>query len=332
MPAVGDLIWFAVALAGAGAVAGLLAGLFGIGGGAILVPVFYQLFGLLHVDDAVRMHLSVGTSLAIIVPTSIRSFLAHRKRGAVDQDLLRSWLLPVPLGVFSAAVVAASVSSAGLRAIFALIAILVGVRMLLNRQHWRLGSALPSNPVRALVGWLIGLLSGLMGIGGGVLNNTFMTLYGSPVHRAVATSAGVGVLIAIPGLFGYIWAGWGGWWPTAVFDRLHQLGGRGTDYPDHACGGAAGCSLCPCAEQAATGDRVRDLHAFGRSAVPLQPELTVKFRRSAPSSVATRRRLRQCQDQKLARNCASVATVSKLIEVLPFMIVSRGSGAPLSRS
>jgi uncharacterized membrane protein YfcA len=209
MPPVGDLVWFATALAGAGAVAGLLAGLFGIGGGAILVPVFYQLFGLLHVDDSVRMHLSVGTSLAIIVPTSIRSFLAHRKRGAVDQDLLRSWLLPVPLGVFSAAVVAASVSSAGLRAIFALIAILVGVRMLLNRQHWRLGSTLPSNPVRALVGWLIGLLSGLMGIGGGVLNNTFMTLYGSPVHRAVATSAGVGVLIAIPGLLGYIWAGWG---------------------------------------------------------------------------------------------------------------------------
>jgi uncharacterized protein len=209
MPPAGELIWFAAALAGAGAVAGFLAGLFGIGGGAILVPVFYQLFGLLHIDDAVRMHLSVGTSLAIIVPTSIRSFMAHRKRGAVDQQLLGSWILPVPLGVVSASVVAASVSSAGLRAIFALIAILVGLRMLLNRQHWRLGSILPGNPVRAIVGWLIGLLSGLMGIGGGVLNNTFMTLYGRPVHQAVATSAGVGVLIAIPGLFGYIWAGWG---------------------------------------------------------------------------------------------------------------------------
>lgn len=209
MPPAAELIWFAAALAGAGAVAGLLAGLFGIGGGAILVPVFYQLFGLLHIDDAVRMHLSVGTSLAIIVPTSIRSFLAHRKRGAVDQQLLGSWILPVPLGVVSASVIAASVSSAGLRAIFALIAILVGLRMLLNRQNWRLGSILPGNPVRAIVGWLIGLLSGLMGIGGGVLNNTFMTLYGRPVHQAVATSAGVGVLIAIPGLFGYIWAGWG---------------------------------------------------------------------------------------------------------------------------
>jgi len=209
MPSPGELIWFAVALSAAGAVAGFLAGLFGIGGGAILVPVFYQLFGMLHVDDAVRMHLSVGTSLAIIVPTSIRSFMSHRKRGAVDQELLRDWIVPVPLGVISASLVAASVSSAGLRAIFSGIAILVGLRMLFNKEHWQVGSQLPPNPVRALVGWLIGLLSGLMGIGGGVLNNTFMTLYGRPVHQGVATSSGVGVLIAIPGLFGYIWAGWG---------------------------------------------------------------------------------------------------------------------------
>ncbi|MDP3525707.1 MAG: TSUP family transporter, partial [Hoeflea sp.] len=92
MPPLGELMGFAAALAGAGVVAGVLAGLFGIGGGAILVPVFYQVFGLLQVDDAVRMHLSVGTSLAIIVPTSLRSFMAHKKRGAVDLDLLRSWI------------------------------------------------------------------------------------------------------------------------------------------------------------------------------------------------------------------------------------------------
>lgn len=204
-----ELIWFAVVFAGAGVVAGVLAGLFGIGGGAILVPVFYQVFGLFGVEEAVRMHLSVGTSLAIIVPTSISSFTAHKARGAVDLELLRNWIVPVPLGAIAATVLAAFVSSAGLRGIFALIAILVGARMLLDRQHWRLGMDLPPNPVRAMVGWLIGLLSGLMGIGGGVLNNTFMTLYGRPVHQTVATSAGVGMLISIPGLFGYIWAGWG---------------------------------------------------------------------------------------------------------------------------
>ncbi|PWW04522.1 putative membrane protein YfcA [Hoeflea marina] len=208
-----ELFWFTLELAAAGVfagvIAGVLAGLFGIGGGAILVPVFYQALGLLEVDDAVRMHLSIGTSLAIIVPTSIRSFMAHHKRGAVDMDLLRSWLLPVPAGVVAASLIVAFVSSAALRGIFAVIAILVGLRMLFNRQGWRLGSDLPGNPARAAVGAVIGLLSALMGIGGGVLNNTFMTLFGRPVHQAVATSAGVGALISIPGLIGYVWAGWG---------------------------------------------------------------------------------------------------------------------------
>lgn len=209
MPPVEELIWFAVALAGAGVVAGFLAGLFGIGGGAILVPVFYQVFGLLGIDEAVRMHLAIGTSLAVIVPTSIRSVLSHKLRGAVDLELLKSWIIPVPLGVVAASVIAASVSSGGLRAIFAIIAIVVGLRMLLNRDSWRLGEDLPPNPLRAIVGVVLGLLSALMGIGGGVLNNTFMTLFGRPVHQAVATSAGVGVLISIPGLIGYVWAGWG---------------------------------------------------------------------------------------------------------------------------
>lgn len=209
MPPFEELIWFAAALVGAGLVAGVLAGLFGIGGGAILVPVFYQVFGLLGVDEAVRMHLAVGTSLAIIVPTSLRSFLSHKARGAVDMELLKSWIVPIPLGVVAASLIAASVSSAGLRAIFAVIAILVGVRMLFNRVSWRLGADLPPNPWRAGVGVVIGLLSALMGIGGGVLNNTFMTVFSRPVHQAVATSAGVGVLISIPGLIGYVWAGWG---------------------------------------------------------------------------------------------------------------------------
>jgi uncharacterized protein len=183
--------------------------LFGIGGGAILVPVFYQAYGAIGIDDAVRMHIAIGTSLAIIVPTSLRSYFSHRKRGQVDDALLRAWIVAVPLGTIAAAAIAASATSLVLRAIFASIAVMLGIRMLLNRAHWRLGDDLPRNPARFLVGVGIGLLSALMGIGGGILNNTFMTLYGRPVHQAVATSSGVGVLIAIPGLFGYIWAGWG---------------------------------------------------------------------------------------------------------------------------
>lgn len=204
-----EILIFASGLAVAGVVAGLLAGVFGIGGGAILVPVFYQVFGLLGIDESVRMHVSVGSSLAIIIPTSLRSFQAHHARGAVDTDLLRSFLVPVPLGVIAASLVAALISSEGLRTIFACVAILVGVRLLLNREHWRLPGDIPGNPWRSAVGVLIGFFSTLMGIGGGVFNNTFMTVYGRPMHQAVATSSGVGVLIAIPGTVGYILAGWG---------------------------------------------------------------------------------------------------------------------------
>ena len=205
----GEVAAFAAAVAGAGVVSGLLAGVFGIGGGAVLVPVFYQVLGLLDVDESVRMHVAVGSSLAIILPTSLRSFTAHRARGAVDMEVLRSFLFAVPIGVVLASLVAAMISSEGLRLIFALIATLVGLRLLFNRESWRLGPVLPGNPWRAIVGVFIGFFSTLMGIGGGVMNNTFMSLYGRPMHQAVATSSGVGVLIAIPGTIGYIWAGWG---------------------------------------------------------------------------------------------------------------------------
>lgn len=204
-----DVAWLVAALAGAGLVAGVLAGLFGIGGGAILVPVFYQVFGLVGVDEAIRMHLSVGTSLAIIVPTSIRSFLSHKAKGAVDMELLKNYVFAVPTGVLAATLVFASISSEGLRIVFAVIAILVGIRLIINRPSWRLGDDLPTGAKRFGVGALIGFLSTLMGIGGGVLNNTFMTLFNRPIHQAVATSAGVGVLISIPGFIGSIWAGWG---------------------------------------------------------------------------------------------------------------------------
>lgn len=208
-PALGDYALFALAMAAAGGVAGFLAGLFGIGGGAILVPVFYQIFGALGVDEAVRMHLCIGTSLAVIVPTSLRSFQSHYRRGAVDTALLKSWLAPIPLGTVLASLLAASVSSAALRGLFAAVAVIVALRLLFARPSWRLADDVPGNPARAVIGVVIGFLSTLMGIGGGVLNNTFMTLFGRPIHQAVATSSGVGVLISVPAMAGFVWAGWG---------------------------------------------------------------------------------------------------------------------------
>lgn len=209
MPPIHDLIEFALMFIGAGVVAGLLAGAFGIGGGAVLVPVFYQVFGWAGVPDDIRMQLCVGTSTAVIVPTAIRSFMTHLKHGAVDRDLLRRWIIAVPLGAILATIIAAHVPGDALKGIFAVVSLLVAFRMIFNRDSWRLGTELPGEPARFIVGAGIGLLSGLMGIGGGVLNNTFMTLYGRRMHDAVATSSGVGVLISIPGLIGFIIAGWG---------------------------------------------------------------------------------------------------------------------------
>ena len=209
LPPLAELAPFLAALLGAGVVAGFLAGLFGIGGGAILVPVFYQMLGVLGVPEDVRMHVSVGTSIAIIVPTSLRSFHGHWKRGSVDMDLLRSFVISVPAGVVAATAIAAFLSGAGLRGVFAVAALLVSIKLLLGRANWRIAADIPGNPLRSLVGFAIGLLSTFMGVGGGVFNNTFMTLYGRPMLQAVATSSGLGVLISLPGVIGYMIAGWG---------------------------------------------------------------------------------------------------------------------------
>lgn len=203
-----ELASLAAALAASGLLVGLLAGIFGVGGGAVIVPVMHQALGFLGFSEAVTMHIAIGSSLAIIIPTSIKSFRAHRARGAVDMDLLRSWVVAVPLGVVAASFVAAGVSGDGLQAIFACIALLVALKLLFNRDSWRLGGDLPHGAARFLVGGVIGFLSTLMGVGGGVMANTFMTVYGRSIHNAVATASGVGILIAIPATVGYMLAGW----------------------------------------------------------------------------------------------------------------------------
>ncbi|WP_279483491.1 sulfite exporter TauE/SafE family protein [Aureimonas sp. SK2] len=199
-----------VALLAAGALlSGFLAGLLGIGGGAVTVPVLYQVLTVLDVAPDNRMQIAVGTSLALIIPTSIRSLRAHMARGAVDTVLLKQWIVTVPLGAVLGGAVANLLPSEVLEAIFAAIALVLGVRMLIGRLPFMLGSDLPGRVGRTVAGLVIGALSAIMGIGGGVLNNTFMTLYGRSMHQAVATSAGVGVLIAVPGVVPFLVGGWG---------------------------------------------------------------------------------------------------------------------------
>jgi uncharacterized membrane protein YfcA len=204
---VSELLWLAAAIVVVGVVTGILAGLFGIGGGAVIVPVLYEVFRILGVADEVRMQLCVGTSLAIIVPTTIRSYLTHRAKGAVDHDVVRAWAVPAVVGVAAGSIVAAFAPSVVFKLAFVVVATFVGLRFLFGRDSWRIASALPGGAVMRLYGLLVGLSSSLMGVSGGSVSNIVQTLYGVSIHNAVATSSGLGVPITIAGTLGYLLAG-----------------------------------------------------------------------------------------------------------------------------
>ena len=198
----------AVLLVVVGAIAGFLAGMFGIGGGAVLVPVLYECFRLAGVPLEVRMPLCIGTSLAIIIPTAVRSYTAHRARGSVDMEILRKWAIPILLGVIVGSVIARYAPERLFKIVFVMVAWSAAARLLFGRQDWRFGDDLPKGFLMNLYGWIVGLLSTLMGIGGGLFSNLLMTFYGRSIHQSVATSAGLAVLISIPGALGYVYAGW----------------------------------------------------------------------------------------------------------------------------
>ncbi|MDR6657851.1 putative membrane protein YfcA [Tardiphaga robiniae] len=203
-----EIVELAALLIAVGALAGFLAGVFGIGGGAILVPVFYECFRIAGVPLEVRMPLCIGTSLAIIIPTSIRSFRAHLARGAVDMEILRKWWWPILIGVIIGSVTARYAPERLFKIVFVAVAWSTAARLLLARDGWKLGDDLPDGPLMKIYGFFVGLLSTLMGIGGGLFSNLLMTFYGRPIHQAVATSSALAVLISIPGAIGYIYAGW----------------------------------------------------------------------------------------------------------------------------
>src|SRR5438552_6797901 len=163
-----QLIELALMLVAVGALAGFFAGIFGIGGGAVLVPVFYECFRLAGVPLEVRMPLCIGTSLAIIIPTSIRSFRAHHARGAVDMGILKIWWLPVAIGVIAGSITARYAPERLFKIVFVGVAWSAAARLLLARDNWKLGDDLPRGPLMRFYGFVVGLLSTLMGIGGGL--------------------------------------------------------------------------------------------------------------------------------------------------------------------
>jgi len=203
-----ELLWLATAVVVAGVITGLLAGLFGVGGGAVIVPVLYEVFRLLGVSDEVRMQLCIGTSIAIIVPTTLRSYLAHREKGLVIPGIIRIWAAPAVLGVVCGAVIAAFAPSEVFKIAFIIFATFIASKFLLGEDRWNIADDLPNAALMSVYGFGIGLASSLMGIAGGSLATIVLTMYGRTIHSAVATAAGLGVPITIAGAIGYVIAGW----------------------------------------------------------------------------------------------------------------------------
>ncbi len=210
-----------------GLATGFLAGLFGIGGGGILVPVLYEVFGALGVDATIRMHMAVGTSLAIIIPTSMKSFSAHRARGGVDLSVIKRLAAPVVGGVLIGILIAKSSPSAVLKWIWIIFALVLCSKLFFGRESWRLGPDIPKSRLVELYAVAVGFISTMMSIGGGAFITTLMTLYGRTIQQAIGTSAGFGPIIAIPGMLGFMWAGWqvssGGGLPFGSFGFVNVI-------------------------------------------------------------------------------------------------------------
>jgi len=202
-----ELLPLAAALIAGGVAAGVLAGLFGVGGGVVAVPVLYEVFRVLGVPDAVHMQLCIGTSLAIMTPTNIRSYATHRATGAVLTDVVRQWTPGVIAGIAIGAAVATVAPSPVFKIAFVVLAAIIAGKLLFGRESWRLGDDLPRHPLARLYGVAVGLMASLTGVSGGSLSTMVLTLYGRPIHQAVATSAGIVVPITIAGTLGYMVAG-----------------------------------------------------------------------------------------------------------------------------
>jgi uncharacterized membrane protein YfcA len=194
----------AATMIGTGLLAGVVAGLLGVGGGIVTVPVLEYMLRYAGVEPEWRMHVAVATSLATIVPTSISSARAHHRRGAVDRELARAWAAWILAGAFAGSLLAAQAASTALTAIFGVVAALVAMKMLLPLDHVRLASAVPRGFAGGALASLIGAVSAVMGIGGGTLSVPAMTLSGEPIHRAVGTAALFGLFISLPGTIGYL--------------------------------------------------------------------------------------------------------------------------------
>ncbi|MBU2533465.1 MAG: sulfite exporter TauE/SafE family protein [Alphaproteobacteria bacterium] len=187
---------------------GFLSGLLGIGGGGLLVPVLFEVFRFLDVPDGSRLHLAIGTSLAVMIPTTIRSFFAHASRGGTDTVILRRLAVPILIGVATGSIIAKWSPADALKWVWVIFGLLLVTKLFFGRESWRLGPDVPKSLAVELYAIVVGTISTIMSIGGGAYITALLTLYGRSIQQAVGTSSGFGPLIAIPGMIGFIWAGW----------------------------------------------------------------------------------------------------------------------------
>jgi uncharacterized membrane protein YfcA len=197
-----------MAVLAAGAVGGLLAGLLGVGGGIVIVPVLEIALGFAGVDPSVRMHIAVATSLATIIPTSIASARAHHRRDSIDFGVIRYWSPWIVIGTIVGILIAANVGAEFLAAVFAVVAFAVSIKMALPLDDKHLSSEVPRGLFGPVIPVTIGSVSTLMGIGGGTLSVMAMTLASKPIHLAVGTASLFGLVIAVPATAGYVISGW----------------------------------------------------------------------------------------------------------------------------
>lgn len=203
-----SLLPFALIISLSGFISGYMAGLLGVGGGIVIVPVLYYFLSLIGVPQDIVMHISVATSLAVIIPTGWRSYQSHKKNNGVDAGILKTWLLPTMLGSIIGANIAGMISGFWLTFIFASIALLVSVNLFISKENFKLGDSIPTGILGNTIPLSVGALSSMLGIGGGTFNVSIMTLYGRSIHTAVGTAAGLGFYLAIPGTLFFIITGW----------------------------------------------------------------------------------------------------------------------------
>jgi uncharacterized membrane protein YfcA len=207
-PPLPELLMLLAAMVGAGVFAGLIAGLFGVGGGTVIVPVLFYVFELLGVGGESNLHVAIGSSLLTIVGTSWRSLAAHRRHGAVDETVLKAWTPWVGIGALVGAAVAGFISMEGLALVYGVCLAAIAAQMGLAPEHVTLWRDLPTGWTRRLVGGTVGGLSAMMGIGGGSFGGMLMTLCGRPIHQAVATASGFGMVIGAAATLGFVVFGW----------------------------------------------------------------------------------------------------------------------------